>query len=78
MFPYFVIYVYQIIPKASYPHDCATEWSGGGWEILSNTNIKPWSYVPGIIYVCRILTQSPTITLRKLALKALSISGHQH
>ena len=78
MFPYFVIYVYQIIPKVSYPHVCATEWSGGAWETLYATNIKPCSYVPGIIYVCRILTQSPTITLRKLALKALSISGHQH
>ena len=76
MFPYFVIYVYQIIPKVSYPHVCATEWSGGAWGTLSTTNIKPCSYVPGIIYVCRIMTQSPT--MRKLALKALSISGHQH
>ena len=80
MFPYFVIYVYQIIPNVSYPHVCATEWSGDGWESLSTTNIKPCSYVSGIIYmyICRILTQSPTIALRKLALKALSLSGHQH
>ena len=72
MFPYFVIYIYQI---PCLLHRVVRKRLG---NLVPTTNIKPCSYVPGIIYVCRILTQSPTITLRKLALKALSISGHQH